>query len=306
MATLADAGQKKTNENNPFPYATPATTENNPYQQALQGGYADDIFAGTTNAAGKAPVQPKLGATSDPNAAQPVDPNAAAPSGPGLVGTGLLKALGPTPTTVSDSVANTPEAMSASETKSEKQTADLAQINHAISPSTAKGPKAPTSQQNINAALAPDQAILDSLPAEYQSTMAQLAPYLSSGQDTGNAALNAADANVSAAVGEGNDKVLAALTSNAKGSKQYAKSVSTEPIVQALLGFQKYEDTSAGATPPGQSSWSQSMDDIYQYLTGTAASGNSSGLGTPQAAASAAAASTAASVQDSESGGGNG
>jgi hypothetical protein len=202
-----------------------------------------------------------------------------------------------------DSVKGTPEALSSKALEAQKvkqATANQADILHG------KTPPAPTAQQDVNAALAPDQAILNQLPDEYKSTMAQLAPYINSGQDTGNAALNAADANVAKVVGTTDDKVEAGLSQLGKDSKEYAKSVTTQPIIQALLGFGKYEETEGGAQPTGQSEWSTQMDEIYKYLSGNSAS--SDGLGSPQSAAAATTANenaNAAAATSNLSGGGN-
>lgn len=302
MATLADAGQRTTNENNPFPYADPKIQENNPYQQALQGGAAANVFAGTPNPSmglsQKVPSQVPAGDLSGPR-----DSSSAATGVEQKMLESEAAANNP-----SSSVADTPEAMTPAQTQADQATALKTLESHqkaANANITSNGktpsPSQPTAQQNINAALAPDQAILDSLPAEYKSTMSQLAPYLNSGQDTGNTALNAADAAVAKVAGNTNDPVEAALKQLPKDSKEYAQSVSTQPLIQALLGFGKYEETYAGAQPTGQSNWSSQMDEIYKYLSGSNASTN--GLPTPTSAAATAGSSNVAT--STGAGGGN-
>lgn len=294
MATLANAGSTQTSESNPFPYATPATSENNPYQQALQGNYFDKRFAGVTA------KQPAENATSDPNAPGYVDPASTDPSTNFGIAAQAAALEGTNYPTVAQSVAGTPEAQTKQQSNQEEAAQQEAAFSKTVN-SKSKGATTPSAQQDINAALAPDQAILAGLPAEYKSTMAQLAPYIGSGNDTGNAALNAADENVASVVGSTDNAVLAGLQQLPKDSKEYAKSVSTQPIIQALLGFGKYEETYAGAQPTGQSNWSQQMDEIYKYLSGSNASND--GLGSPTSAASGANSSQIAS--SSGAGGGN-
>lgn len=327
MATLAETGSSKPNENNPYNQAlananaqdTPAsraksigssvagvgkdvynsavTGANDLYQGALSG--ASDI--GSSLSGLNSSLWNHLFGASTPDSSSSTPRTPSTPGGSPLVGSGLVKTLGDIPSTADDSVASTPEAASAADSKAQKQAQALKAVNHAISPSTAKAPKAPTAQQDVNAAMAPDQAILAGLPAEYQSTMAELAPYLNTGS-SGNAALDAANATVDQVAGNSDNAVLSALKQLPKDSKEYAKSVTTQPIIQALLGFGKYEETYAGAQPSGQSNWSAQMDDIYKYLSGSNAS--SDGLGSPQSAAAGANNSQVAASTDA--GGGNG
>lgn len=302
MATLADAGQRTTNESNPFPYADPKIQENNPYSQALQGGAAANVFAGQAPDA-KGPYTPaELGPGSikyQQDVANAKSSTETPDGSKGLIGAGLARLSGSNALDPDDSVKDTPEAASPTDAAKQQGKANAVQLNDAL---TGKKASVPTAQQNINAALAPDQAILDSLPAEYKSTMAQLAPYINSGQNTGDPALNAADAAVAKIAGDTNDPVEAALKQLPKDSKEYAKSVETQPIIQALLGFGKYEETYAGAQPTGQSAWSDQMSEIYKYLSGSNAS--TDGLGSPTSAAATAGSSNVAT--DTGAGGGNG
>jgi hypothetical protein len=199
------------------------------------------------------------------------------------------------------SVANTPEAATKEQTQAEQNAQQEAAFSKTVN-SKSKGAQPPTEQQDINQALAPDEAELDQIPDQYKSIIAQLQPYISSGQQTGNTALDQADANVASVVGNTDDKVVAALQGAGKGVKESAGTVPYASIVQALLGFGKYEETYAGAQPQGQADWSQSMDDIYKYLSGSSASTN--GLPSPTQAA-ATVGSTPATSGDT-AGGGNG
>jgi hypothetical protein len=224
------------------------------------------------------------------------------PSGKGVVGQ-AQDFFNDTPT-AADSVADTPEQES-TQNSDKQRTADVnAALAQSLDPQKNKGPKASTPQQDVDAALAPDQAVLASLAPEFKSTMAQLAPYIGSGVDTGNALLNAADANVASVVGSTDNTVLAGLQQLPKAGAEYAKSVTTQPIIQALLGFGKYEETYAGAQPTGQSNWSAQMDEIYKYLSGSSAS--TDGLGSPQAAANATPSTAQSVASSSDAGGGNG
>lgn len=303
MATLADAGSKQTNESNPFPYSgTAPISENNPYQQALQGGASADKFAGV-QAPGPAAKVPSpvpsdslSGPRSSSSAAQGVEQQALTQEA--------------SQNTAAASVANTPEAMSPSQVASQNAAAlktleahpKKANANITSNGKTASPARA-SEEQDVQAALAPDQAILDALPAQYQSTMAALAPYINSGQSTGDAALNAADKAVSDTVGSTNNAVLAGLTSLGKDSREYAKSVPYSGIIQAELGFQKNEETYQGALP-NETDWSSKMDEIYKYLTATNPN-STTGLPPPSTAAAAASSGAVAEANDA-AGGGNG
>jgi hypothetical protein len=309
MATLASTGQQDTNENNPYSYAGVAPiSENNPYQQALQGGAASNVFAGLPKNA-EGPYTPaQLAPAGQAYQNQVASNEQANTAGSPFIGTNAVRSLGTNAPIPDDSTQNTPEAASASAQAAQQGAANLQQANHALSPKTAAKVKTPTEQQDVNAALAPDEASLDSLASEDVASTAALAPYVNSGQNTGNAALNAADAAVAKETDSSSDPVLAALQQLPKDASEYAKSVPYQGIIQSLLGYNKYEQTYGGLPPTGQSSWSQSMDEIYSYLSGKS-TGSNNGLPTPAAAAASASADTtsaAYAAANATTGGGNG
>jgi hypothetical protein len=330
MATLASTGSTKVNENNPYQQALAnAQAQTTPqaqvagdlnkvgnfarslpsqaqsvYQGAVSGTDSlyqsgvsafDKYFLGDNQSSDNSYTPAKLGPASESYLKN---------TKAGRTSTAAeIEAGKNLPTTAAASVADTPEAMSPEAAAAEQQAANAKQI--AVDQKSKSGYGkliAPTRQAEVNAALAPDQALLSSLPAEYQKTLSQLAPYAHLGENTSDPALNAADATVNAAVGQSNNIMEAALAQLPKDSREYAKSITTQPIVQALLGFGKYEQTYAGAQPQGQSEWSKSMDEVYKYLSGSSASSN--GLGSPQTAANAASASTVPG--NTGAGGGNG
>lgn len=232
----------------------------------------------------------------------PSDTSSSSTSDPTTTPSGIMaqeRALTGNYPTAAGSVANTPEAASAQETNAQETAQQEAAFSKTVN-SKSKGAQLPTEQQDANQALAPDIAELDQIPAQYKAIIQSIQPYISGGQNTGNAALNSADAAVAAEVGTSDDKVMAALKSLGPAVQESAGTVPYSSVIQALLGYGKYEETYAGAQPQGQSSWSQSMDDIYKYLSGTNAS--TDGLGSPQSAASAA---TQGITSGSNAGGGN-
>jgi hypothetical protein len=273
MATLADSGSTQVNENNPYNLAL-ANARN---EQAV-------------NPAASTPNQPA------PNNKESIGPSSGSP----LIGSDLATGLGTTPAIPDDSTLDTPEQAPAKQQAKQQQGADLQAINHAISPKTAKAPALPTEQQDVNAALAPDEALLDQLPQEYKSVMGQLAPYINSGN-------TAADKAVATEIDKSNGPVEKALTEQGKAVKEYAGSVPYQGILQALLGYGKYQETYEGVLPKNTGDWSDQMKDIYDYLSGlsTAATGNVAGLPSPTVAATQPGAGTITSSGDT-AGGGNG
>lgn len=279
MATLGDGGSTDVNLNNPYNVALAnkqaQTTPTYPMSQLNQ------------SLMGPKSVQYEKEIT--------------APGKPSpLVGTGLVTSgASDQPPVSDDSTADTPEARPGDQ-KKQQSAADLQQINHTLSPKTAAAPKLPTEQQNVNAALAPDQAILAGLPDEYKSALASLAPYINSGQDTGNAALDAADKQVGD-IASNTGPIDKALGGLAKAGKEFEGTVPYQGIIQALLGQSKYDITYNNAQPGNKADWNSTMNDIYEYLSGANAS--SDGLPTPTSAAATAPGSP--STNTGTAGGGN-
>jgi len=195
--------------------------------------------------------------------------------------------------TAAASVANTPDAATRQETNDQENAQREAALAGVLNPynktsnkTGSKGAQPPTEQQDVNQALAPDQALLDQLPDVYKQAIASIQPYISGGTDTGNAALNSADEAVANEIGTSDSKVMAALKGLSKAGTEFEGTVPYSGIIQALLGFGKYEETYEGAQPQGQASWTISMDEIYKYLSGSSAS--TDGLGSPTVAATQA------------------
>lgn len=278
MATLADTGSAQVNENNPYNLA----------------------LANARNV--QAPI-----ATTPTNTPAVLGPSSIAyekamnaPPTPGSNLKAQTQSVFNDTPTPSDSVANTPEASTPAQIAVEQQgNRDLAMAD-TLNPKAPK-PKLPTEQQNVNAALAPDQAVLSALPAEYKSALASLAPYINSGQNTGDAALNAADKEVADVTNQSEGPVEKAIGGLAKAGTEFEKSVPYEGIIQALLGQSKYNITYNNAQPGNKADWNSTMNDIYSYLSGANASSN--GLPTP--AAAAATAPGTPSNTSSSAGGGN-
>jgi hypothetical protein len=209
--------------------------------------------------------------------------------------------------TAAASVADTPEAATRQETNDQENAQKEAALsgvlnpyNKKSNPKGSKGAQLPTEQQDVNQALAPDQALLDQLPDIYKQAIAAIQPYISGGVDTGNAALNQADQAVANEIGTSDNKVMAALKGLSKAGTEFEGTVPYSGIIQALLGYGKYEETYAGAQPQGQANWTESMDEIYKYLSGTNAS--TDGLPGPTSAAADA---TQGITSGSNAGGGN-
>lgn len=277
MATLGDTGSTQVNENNP-------------YQVALANSKAQS-----------SPIYPKAQLNSSLlTPASTAYENAVTAPGKGspLVGTTAVKDIDANAPVPDDSTENTPEARPADQAK-QHAAANLQNINHAIDPSATPKTKLPTEQQNVDAALAPDQQLLSGLSAEYKSALASLAPYINSGQDTGNAALNAADKEVADVTNQSEGPVEKALGGLAKAGKEYEGTVPYQGIIQALLGQSKYDITYNNAQPGNKADWNTTMDDIYAYLSGSNQSTN--GLPPPATAASTGTPSTASD----SAGGGN-
>jgi hypothetical protein len=269
-------------------------SENNPYQQALAGQVADQTFAG---------IDPNDPRGSNPSVQAPNDKsttinNPSVPAGSGIVA--QEKALTGDYPIPAQSVADTPEAATKQQTNQQETGQQEAAFAKVLNPKS-KGAQPPTEQQDIDQALAPDISELDQLPAQYKSIISQVAPYINGGQNTGNAALNQADAAVAAEVGTSDNKVMAALKGVGQGVKESEGTVPYAAIIQALLGYGKYEETYAGAQPQDQQNWTQSMDEIYKYLSGANAS--TDGLGSPQSAAQAEATTQGATASDTAGGG---
>lgn len=285
MATLADTGATDVNENNPYQLAM-----GNKVQQGMAGkggGVSQELPSRVPAQLAPAGVayQNSLAGSSTPNPSP-------------LIGTAAVKDIDADAPVADDSTEDTPEARPADQ-KKQQGAANLQNLNHTLDPSATKATKLPTEQQDVNAALAPDQAVLAGLPDEYKSALASLAPYINSGQDTGNAALNAADAEVANVTNDSEGGVEKALGGLAKAGKEYESTVPYSGIVQALLGQSKYNITYNNAQPGNHADWNDTMNDIYAYLSGTNASAD--GLPTPTAAAATAPA--PASTNDSAGGG---
>jgi hypothetical protein len=281
-----------------------ATSDPTPYTQALAGKAAANIFAGLpADAQGEeTPASAHQTALASSSSA-----SSGPPSGSPLIGANLARDLGTQPPIPDDSTKDTPEAATAKQQQTQQQDADVQQINNKINPKEAAAPKLPTEQQDVDAALAPDQAALNALPDEYKSAIAAIQPYISGGQNTGNSALNAADAAVSKQIGTSDNKVEAALAGLGKAGKEFEGTVPYQGIVQAMLGFNKYEESYGGAQPMGQSSWSTGMDEIYRYLSGENASTDGlPAVGTAAAATTVNPATNPATSDSDTAGGGNG
>lgn len=269
----------------------------NPLVSALKGiGNDWDAFeAGTANAPDpNAPQTPAHSPATD-------NPQKAAPF------TGQPKTnFDPTPS-ADESVANTPEAPD-TPVESPKATAAA----NALSPleQTLAGhvprPKQATLQSDINATLKPDIATLSSLPGDYKSAMSTIDQYLH-GPSTGVPTLDAADAQVANATDASTGPIEKALGGLSSAAKEFEGTVPYSSIVQAMLGFGKYQETYEGYQPK-TTEWSDSMKSIYSYLSGqgTAATGQGSGssLPSPTVAASTAAPGTG-TTPSSTTGGGN-
>lgn len=158
-----------------------------------------------------------------------------------------------------------------------------------------------TIAQDISQILDPYISQLTNLGGEYAAEMEYLKPYLNPQQQTfqqvvdtskaqesptGNVAVNAADAQLGAAIEAlNNPGNTPGFNAAANLAHDYMQSLPQQAPIQSALGYQKYLQTYGGLAP-ATTAWPDEAQKAYEFITGSAP-GSQAGL--PGSAASAAA-----------------